>query len=190
MDHNDYLQVHRCNRRLCTKLGLANELHSHPYSYPKERKVLSMSETQEMPATEAESKPERKKIEEPQNFKLALIGPDPARKAVRNAGRKPAERSKTQKAFDSLVKQAYDKWVKAGKPDKFESRPLGMIIVPPVYEEGARKAVRSAGSLHGYSIRFGDSKLDSESGNLEVVFSAVDQKVKPEAATEVPAKKM
>lgn len=137
--------------------------------------IYSMSETPETTV-----KPERKKIAEPEHFKLALIGPDPARKAVRNAGRKSAERSKTQLAFDKLVAQAYDKWVKAGKPAKFESHPLGMVVVPPVYEEGARKAVRSAGGLYGYSIRFGESKLDSESGNLEVVFSAVDRKVKEE----------
>ena len=137
--------------------------------------IYSMSETPETTV-----KPERKKIAEPPmaQVKLALIGPDPARKPVRNAGRKPVERSKTQLAFDKLVAQAYDKWVKAGKPAKFEEHPLGMVIVPPVYEEGARKAVRSAAGLHGYSIRFGESKLDSETGNLEVAFSAIDRKVK------------
>lgn len=139
-----------------------------------------MSETPEVPQETAESKLERRKIEEPQHFKLALIGPDPARKPVRGAGRKPAERSKTQKAFDMLVEQAYDKWVKAGKPAKFEDHPLGMVIVPPVYEEGVRKAVRSGAALQNRSVRFGDSKLTDE-GNLEVVFSVSDRKVKAEA---------
>jgi len=105
---------------------------------------------------------------------LSLVAP--AIVAERSKTRAVKERSKDQMTLDSLVQKAYDKWVEAGRPEKFSDRPGGAIRVPEDQLLRVTKALHMSGSFLNMSVRFGNTVVAD--GYAEVVFTAVAKTAK------------
>lgn len=102
---------------------------------------------------------------------VSVVGADVI--ATRRRTRGARERSKSQKTIDSLVMKAYEKWVAAGMPERFQDRPGGAIQVPEEQLLSVKRAIYSAGRLYNLSIRFGSEVV--EEGYASVVFTAVER---------------
>lgn len=84
------------------------------------------------------------------------------------------DRGDEQKYVDKIVKQAYERWVSAGKPDAWvDSRGL-RLRVPDGQVETLQFRIRKAGTFYAMRIRFGD--LVSTNGKTTVPFIATDPK--------------
>jgi hypothetical protein len=119
------------------------------------------------------------------DLKFAVSAPQPER--IKTHGRAQAERSKVQKAIDRLVQQAYDKWVKAGQPEKTADKPPGHIYSPndEATVNGIVAGVRSSSQFLKHSIRFLENE-DREDGTVDIAFVVFDKPSK-EAAEAIPA---
>lgn len=111
--------------------------------------------------------------------KLSVGGAD----ASRLHRRGERERDKVQKAFDSLIAQAYGKWDKAGKPDKFADSPLGHVTTVESEVESVKSYLRRAATHYGYSLRFGTTE-ETADGGLDLAFVAKDPPVRDADDTE------
>lgn len=110
------------------------------------------------------------------DVQLSVAGPEVAREHIARKG--PRERSKAQKTLDTLVQRAYDKWVKAGKPDNFADRPVGVARVPEAQLMTVKRALQvGSGTFLNVSIRFGDIRVVE--GYADVVFTATDRVKRP-----------
>lgn len=124
----------------------------------------------------------RPKLPEPdlEGIELAVVGADPSRK--RSVGpRGPRERSKTAKAFDRLVKSAYDKWAEAGKPAKIDDCPWGIVRTKADQLENVESMLRRSATFLNVSLRMGD-KTDLGNGITEVNFVARDPRPRKQSA--------
>lgn len=121
-----------------------------------------------------DTKKTRTAVPEPDlsSVSLSLGNPDPERKRERNVTRAPKERSKVQKAFDTLVAQAHEKWVKAGCPKEMEKRPLGHVktVKTEDGEKSVRTCIRKSGQFLNLSIRFAEDKAEGD--KVDIAFSA------------------
>lgn len=82
-------------------------------------------------------------------------------------------RDPEQVAADNLTRQAYDKWIEAGRPTDWLSSAGFHIRVPESQFETFEKRIRSAGQHYALAIRFGERK-DSD-GYAEVVLVVKDR---------------
>lgn len=114
--------------------------------------------------------------------KFSVTAPQPDR--VKTHGREPAERSKIQRAVDKLVEQAYDKWVKAGKPEKTSEKPPGHITVAndPETVDAIVAVVRSAGVFTKHRVRFLEPEESEDKTKLDIAFVVSDPLAKETAS--------
>jgi len=94
------------------------------------------------------------------------------REYKREAGPRDAD----QRRVDTDVKRAYDAWVKAGKPEKFENSPVQRYIFPPAAFDTIilmlRRATQTGGPVVGKSLKY--RRKTHESGNAMVYFTVTD----------------
>jgi hypothetical protein len=103
---------------------------------------------------------------------LSIVGPDRLAKAAPKRNAKA--RSKEQLVIDDVVSQAYDAWVKAGKPGAFAESPGAALLVAPGQEEATVAAVRRGAAFQGKSVRFGEISKDGE--RVVIAFRVADLK--------------
>lgn len=89
----------------------------------------------------------------------------------------PVVREAWQVRFDNRVKDVYDRWVAAGKPE-VRKAPRDRIAIPPEFGAAARKALMSAGTLHKVLVKIQPVSHDPQ-GRQVIVFTAMDRPAKP-----------
>jgi len=100
------------------------------------------------------------------------FGTAPAR--TRTGG--PRQRSETQQAYDTLVKQLRDMWDEAGRPATSAEKPCAYIPVTDEEDHKEKeKFLRSAASFLDLSVRFYDAQQDAQ-GNWTIPVSAEDKR--------------
>lgn len=110
-----------------------------------------------------------------------VTDPNEAKKlAPAKRGYSAAERSPVLKQFDTWVGEAYDAWVKAGKPKTFEVSPLRKVPVKPTKVETTKffitKSVGYVSRQRGYgmSAEFGKGDAKLRDGRVVVSFRVTD----------------
>lgn len=93
----------------------------------------------------------------------------------------PVVREAWQVRFDNRVKDVYDRWVAAGKPE-VRKAPRDRIAIPPEFGAAARKALMSAGTLHKVLVKIQPVSHDPQ-GRQVIVFTAMDRPAKPKSET-------
>ena len=88
-------------------------------------------------------------------------------------GAQAPERDEVQQEIDGHVKDVYQEWVAAGKPENFNDSPRKRYQFNPELEESFRAALRSAGRLHGVSVRIAPSKK-LQNGKVALYWTAQD----------------
>lgn len=90
----------------------------------------------------------------------------------------PGERSEQQTYVDGLVKEAYEEWVKAGKPTTIpamiKAKVMMRFFLDPEMKQAYVKLLDDAGKLHGVRVR----KLPvqkHDSGRFMLPWAAVDK---------------
>lgn len=110
----------------------------------------------------------------PKNALNSLKPVDPTEEVEYGAvGAAASERDEVQQMIDGHVKDAYQEWVAAGKPEKFNDSPRKRYTFSPELEESFRAGLRSAGRLHSVSVRIAPAKrLDN--GKVALYWTAQD----------------
>ena len=97
---------------------------------------------------------------------------------MRDHRRTRVERDADQVAVDTLVRQAHERWVNAGRPESWVDSATGYALaVPKAQQEALETRIRRAGAFFSVSIRFGTPK-DLGNGKVRILFFAKDRSEK------------
>lgn len=123
-----------------------------------------------------------KKERDLSGLSLDALTPRPVTDDVSRAVRPARARSKEQQAADKVVAEIYDKWVAAGSPTDWNKLPKGRFDVPPDQADNVQFLVRKAATHVGCRVRFGKTLRVGTTGNVAVVFAAMEKRESKNAA--------
>lgn len=93
--------------------------------------------------------------------------------------RRTAERDQDQQAVDTLVRKSHQRWIEAGKPEKWGEciSASYTLRVPKAAQDTVERRIRRAGTYFEVAIRFGQP-VELDNGHVQILFFAKDRSVK------------